>query len=313
MRRVFLKSSRDNTKKLRFNQYLLRILRLLDNLHEISTGGFLKAQLNGSTIYYTEMGDPSSLPVIFLHGFPFDHKMWKKQLEVVGRNYRAIAFDIRGHGESEVGDGQYLIEGHVEDLMALLELLRLQRPVIVGLSMGGYIALRALEKYPDRFSAAVLCDTRSEADTNEGKLKRFAGATLVKTKGSAAFAEGFMGSLFAPESQRAVRDEKEAIRKTMEATSPLSIAGTLIALSARMDTTSSLSSIKIPTLIMVGEFDQLTPPAASEAMHERISGSELFIVPGAAHMSNLENPEFFNEKLLQFLKKVLEIEKGKSR
>jgi pimeloyl-ACP methyl ester carboxylesterase len=239
--------------------------------------------------------------------------MWKKQLEAVGRTYRAIAYDIRGHGASDVGDGQYMIEGHVDDLIALMDHLKLRRPVIVGLSMGGYIALRALEKHPDRFCAAVLCDTRSEADSNEGKLKRFAGLTVVKSRGAAAFAEGFMKSLFAPESEKTTREEREAIRKTITATSPLSIAGTLIALGARTDTTASLSSLKIPTLIMVGESDQLTPPAASEAMHERIPGSELFVVPRAGHMSNLENPEFFNEKLLQFLKKVSDLEGEGSR
>jgi pimeloyl-ACP methyl ester carboxylesterase len=218
--------------------------------------------------------------------------------------YRAIAYDIRGHGESDIGDGQFMIEGHVEDLFALLDHLQIQKTVIVGLSMGGYIALRALEKKPDRFLGAVLCNTRSESDPNEGKLKRFAGLTLVKTKGSAAFAEGFVPNLFAPGNQKSHQKEMEGIRATITRTPPLSIAGTLIALAARTDTTASLPSLKVPTLIMVGEADQLTPPAASEAMHERIPGSELFIVPGAAHMSNLENPDFFNEKLLGFLKRI---------
>jgi pimeloyl-ACP methyl ester carboxylesterase len=230
--------------------------------------------------------------------------MWKGQLEAVGRFYRAIAYDLRGHGESDTGDGQYMIEGHVEDLFALLDHLGIRQTVIVGLSMGGYVALRALEKQPDRFVAAVLCDTRSEADSNEGKLKRFAGQMLVKTKGSTAFADGFVPGLFAPGSEKSRRAEMDEIHRIVSSTTPLSIAGTLIALAARTDTTASLAAIKIPILIMVGEADQLTPPAASEAMHERIAGSELFIVPGAAHLSNIENPEFFNEKLLNFLKRI---------
>ena len=264
----------------------------------------MKAELGRVDLFYEEVGPPTGLPVIFLHGFPFDHTMWSGQLETVGRSYRAIAYDLRGHGKSALADGQYMIEGHVEDLFTLMDHLSVQKTVIVGLSMGGYITLRALEREPDRFLGAVLCDTRSEADSNEGKLKRFAGMKLAKTKGSTAFADGFVPSLFAPENQKSRQKEREEIHRIVSQTSPLSIAGTLIALAARTDTTVSLPAIKVPTLIMVGEADQLTPPAASEAMHERIPGSELFIVPGAAHLSNLENPEFFNEKLLGFLKRI---------
>jgi 3-oxoadipate enol-lactonase len=264
----------------------------------------MKAEVRNGTLFYRETGKESNLPVIFLHGFPFDHSMWDGQLDAAGRFYRAIAYDIRGHGESDTGNGQYMIEGHVEDLFGLMDHLGIEQTVIVGLSMGGYIALRALEKQPERFVGAVLCNTRSEADSNEGKLKRFAGMTLVQTKGSKVFADGFVSALFAPGNEKSKQKEREQIHRVISDTPPLSIAGTLIALAARTDTTASLSAIKVPTLIMVGESDQLTPPAASEAMHERIPGSELFIVPGAAHLSNLENPEFFNEKLLGFLKRV---------
>jgi len=262
------------------------------------------ATINGASIFYVEDGDPSSFPVIFVHGFPFNHKMWIEQLETTGRLYHAIAYDIRGHGESYVGDGQFTIEGHVDDLFALLDHLSLKKVVVVGLSMGGYVALRALEREQDRFVAAVLCDTRSEADSNDAKLKRFANIALVKKEGSAAFAEKFLQVLFAPRSFEAQPEKVRLIREIITKTSPLSIAGTLLALAARTDTTASLSTIKIPTLILVGELDQITPPAAAEAMHERILGSELHIVPHAAHMSNLENTEFFNEKLLYFLKRV---------
>jgi pimeloyl-ACP methyl ester carboxylesterase len=255
-------------------------------------------------IWYIESGVPSGLPVVFIHGFPFSHEMWLPQVEATARSYRAIAYDLRGHGESYVGDGQYMIETHVDDLMGLLDHLKIGKAVVVGLSMGGYIALRAIEKHPGRFLAIALCDTRSEADTNEGKLKRYTNMVLVRTRGSAAFAEGFVTAVFAPESPRTRPEAFNLISRIVRGTQPLSIAGNLLALAARTDTTTSLAGIRVPTLILVGEFDTLTPPAAAEAMHERIPGSELFVVPQAAHMSNLENPEFFNEKLLLFLKKV---------
>jgi 3-oxoadipate enol-lactonase len=257
--------------------------------------------LNGDPFWYVEAGNPSSLPVVFIHGFPFSHEMWNPQIDAASRQYRSIAYDVRGHGRSFVGDGQYTIEGHVDDLIALLDSLSLSSVAVVGLSMGGYIALRALERNPERFLAAVLCDTRSDADGNEGKIRRFTSMRAVKASGAAAFADGFAKAVFAPASLEALPEVVASIRNVISQTPPLSIAGTLLALASRTDTTASLAAIRIPTLIMVGEFDQTTPPSASQAMHAAIKGSELHLVPNAAHMSNLENPAFFNENLLAFL------------
>jgi 3-oxoadipate enol-lactonase len=264
----------------------------------------MHAFLNGASIHFVEQGDSDALPVVFLHGFPFSLEMWKGQMEVVGRHYHAMAYDIRGHGSSDVGDGQYTIEGHVDDLIAFLDYRKITKAVVVGLSMGGYITLRALQRNPDRFLAAVLCDTRSETDTDEGRIRRFASAKAVKLTGSAQFADGFVTAVFAPESIAAKSAAVSIIRSIIAHTPPLSIAGTLIALAARTDTTPALQNIKIPTLILVGEHDAITPPAAAQSMHERIQGSEMHVIPAAAHMSNLENPEEFNGHLLAFLKRV---------
>ncbi len=262
------------------------------------------ATINDVPINYVDLGSSSAMPVLFVHGFPFSHAMWKPQLGEVSRRYRAIAYDIRGHGESYVGDGQYMIEGHVEDMLAFLDMLKIEKTVLVGLSMGGYIALRALERNPERFLAAVLCDTRSEADTNEGKLKRYEGMKSVKKDGSRAFADAFVKGVFARETLARLPGIVEEIHTVIAQTTPLSIAGTLLALACRTDTTPSLPSIRVPTLILVGEQDVTTPPAASESMHAKIPRSELHLIPRAAHMSNLENPEAFNQKLMAFLERV---------
>lgn len=263
--------------------------------------------INGDPFNYVEVGNPSGMPVVFIHGFPFSHEMWKPQLDVMDKRFRAIAYDIRGHGDSYVGDGQYTIEGHVDDLIALLDHLKIQKAVLVALSMGGYITLRALERNPERFRAAVLCDTRSEADGNEGKFKRFASIVAVKKNDSAAFADGFVKNVFAAETFQKNPKAIDQIHTTIRRTPELSIAGTQLALASRTDTTASLPNIKIPVLILVGELDVTTPPAASQAMRDRIHGSELHIIPHAAHMSNIENPEFFNERLLGFLDRVAAI------
>jgi pimeloyl-ACP methyl ester carboxylesterase len=264
----------------------------------------MHAFVNNAHIFYTEEGPAGGLPVLFLHGFPFNHTMWLGQLKAVGAFCRGVAYDIKGHGLSDVGDGQYSIEAHVDDLIAILDTLGIDRAVIAGLSMGGYITLRALERNPERFLAAVLCDTRSEPDTSEARVRRFEGVKTVKREGSALFADTFVKAVFAPESFTRKPDAVAMIHRIIEATPPLSLAGTLLALASRTDTTPSLGKIRIPTLILVGEHDAVTPVDASRSMHELIAGSELHVIPGAGHMSNLENPEAFNEKLTAFLKKV---------
>lgn len=258
-------------------------------------------QLNQADFLLVEQGDQRALPVVFLHGFPFSHAMWQSQLAAVGRDFRAIAYDLRGHGESSIGDGQYTIEGHVDDLLALLDHLAIERAVVVGLSMGGYIALRALERNPERFRGVVLCDTQSVADSAAGRTARAAAGRQVLASGSAAFADEFLPKVFATASFARVPETVAMIRDTIARTPPLAIAGTLLAIAGRTDTTASLARIAVPALILVGEHDALTPPAAARAMHERIPGSVLAVIPDAAHLAPLENPDVVNTHLRDFL------------
>ena len=253
----------------------------------------MKASVNNALLHYIDIGVSTATPVVFIHGFPFNHKMWTfpgGQTEALTSTHRVIAYDVRGHGESEVGDGQYTIEQFVDDLIGLLDHLSISKAVAVGLSMGGYIALRAAERNPDRFRALVLCDTKSEGDSNEAKIKRASSIKAVKANGPQLFAQNFVAGVFTPESFNERPDVVKAIQSIIERTAPLSLCGTMLALAARTDTTSSLTGIAIPTLIMVGERDVLTPPAASQAMKEKIPNSEIHIIPNAAHLSNMENP-----------------------
>ena len=266
--------------------------------------------INNGHLNVADQGPRDGLPVVFLHGFPFSHAMWAPQLATASRRFRTVAYDIRGHGMSDVGEGQYTIEGHVDDLIAILDHLGIMQTVVVGLSMGGYIALRALERDQNRFLGAVLCDTKSEPDANDAKLKRFEAIKAVRQSGSAAFAEGFVRAVFAEESFHKSPEVVAAIKKIIGQTPPLSLVGTLLAMASRTDTTPALTHFLIPTLICVGEKDIITPVAASEAMHRKIPGSTLAIIPNAAHMSNLENPEVFNERLFGFLDEIAARRKG---
>ena len=264
----------------------------------------MKIRINGINLNYQERGLPQGLPIVFIHGFPFSNTMWSPQMMALPQDYRAISFDIRGHGESDVADGQYSIELFTDDLVALLDHLDIQRAVLCGLSMGGYIALRTVERHPERVRALVLCDTRSEPDSNEAKIKRTAQIKAIQSHGAKPFAESFVKAVFAPDTLAKDRQLVAGIQTVIASTSPLSLCGTLLALAARTDTTPALAGINVPTLIMAGEHDAITPPSASHSMQSHIKGSEIHIVPRAAHLSNLENPSFLNEKLLGFLKKL---------
>lgn len=262
----------------------------------------MKIKVNDLTMNYVERGTPGGIPILFVHGFPFNLEMWEPQMRALPNHFRAIAYDIRGHGQSDVGDGQYSIEFFVDDLIALLDHLVVSKTIICGLSMGGYIALRAIERHPDRFNGIVLCDTKSEPDSNESKVKRAVSLKSLKTNGIQQFADGFVKSVLAETTLRSNQSVVQKVKAMIEANSPIGIGGTILALACRTDTTATLSKLSIPTLLLCGEHDALTPPGDAEFMHQRIKGSELHIIPDAAHLSNMENPTFFSDKLVSFLK-----------
>jgi pimeloyl-ACP methyl ester carboxylesterase len=170
--------------------------------------------------------------------------------------------------------------------------------------MGGYIALRAAERHPERVRALVLADTRSETDTNEGKVRRAAQARSVLRDGMKKFADGFLEGALSPETTRTSPATVETVRGMIEATSPAAAAGTLLALAARTDTTPALYAINVPALILAGQHDTITPPTAASSMKEKMRDAELHVITAAGHVSNLEQPGQFNRHLLNFLAKL---------
>lgn len=261
----------------------------------------MRTILNGLKTFYLEAGNPDGLPILLIHGFPFSHEMWDPQIEVLQKRYRVVAYDLRGHGQTGFGDGQYTLEFFVDDLIALLDFLKIQKAILCGLSMGGYIALRTVERNPERVSALILADTQAKADSNETKVKRAAAIKSVKVNGVRAYSESFVKTAFASQSLEEKKDVVEKIRRIIQSNTSLGICGALLALVGRTDTTAALSAFKVPTMILVGENDALTPPAASQEMHSRIADSEIHVILNAAHMSNLENTEEFNRHMLNFL------------
>jgi pimeloyl-ACP methyl ester carboxylesterase len=257
--------------------------------------------LNGYRHWLVEAGPSGGLPVVLVHGFPFSHAAWLPQIDALSDRYRVVAYDLRGLGRTEVGDGQFALESYVDDLVAVLNHLGEDRAVVCGLSMGGYVALRAVEREPSRIRALVLCDTRSGADGNEGKISRAESVADLKRSGMGPFTEAFLPKVLGPTTLGERPEVVSAVEDMVRQQRVTGVVAAQLAMAGRTDTTESLHAIEVPALILVGEEDTLTPPAQAREMAARIPGAELEVIPGAGHLSNLENPQAFNAALAAFL------------
>jgi 3-oxoadipate enol-lactonase len=261
----------------------------------------LKITINNLTISYTDAGSKEAPVILFIHGFPFNKQMWRGQVDALKEDFRVIAYDVRGHGGSAIGDVDFSVDLFVSDLINLLDALKIEKVILCGLSMGGYIALRALEQHAHRFSALLLCDTQCVADSKEGKEKRMKAIESIQTHGVPMYAKASIMNLFAEESFKTRPDVIGAIQRVIQQTSADTLCRTLAALAQRNETCSRLEEIKIPTLILVGREDKITPVTAARFMHERIKNSTLTIIDHAGHLTNLENPADFNQELKRFV------------
>ena len=259
--------------------------------------------INGLSVH--DLGDKNKQTIILIHGFPFDYTMWTSQIRALQKEYRVIAYDIRGLGRSYVGDGQYTMEFFVDDLFWLMHEMDLGQPVICGLSMGGYIALRAVERDQSRFKGLILLDTKADADDDAGKIKRSDGINKINTDGLDTFVDDLIPNLFADESLENMRSTVENITNVCKSNNATGVKGSLLAMACRTSTKSFLKKIKIPTLVMGGSFDKLTPPPVMREMADKIKDSEYGIVPRAGHMSPVENPSYVNDMLCGFMKKKI--------
>lgn len=240
--------------------------------------------------------------VLLLHAFPLDRSMWSESIEALAPHFRVIAPDLRGHGGSPAPAGPYLMADHVADTVALLDRLGVASVAVVGVSMGGYVAMNLLAAHPDRVWAAVLADTRAGADSDEGRRGRAEQARRVQAEGLASFIAQQLPKMFAPAT---LRDRPEvAARYTaiVQATRPAAIVAQLAGLAARPDTTAALERVTCPTLILVGAEDVLTPPAEAQAMAALVRGSQVEVLEGAGHLANLELPAQFNRRIVEFLR-----------
>jgi pimeloyl-ACP methyl ester carboxylesterase len=227
--------------------------------------------------------------------------MWDIQVEALKENYRVIAYDIRGHGNSDPGIDEFFIELFVNDLLRLMEKLGIKKSILCGLSLGGYIALNAVLKYPDRFDRLILNDTQCIADTSEIKENRCQAIIRIMKNGVEEYADESIKKLFSPGSFTKRKNVIAEVKEMIISTPKQTLCNTLHALAERKETCSRLQEINIPVLIMVGKEDKITPIAAARQMHEKILNSKLEVIQRAGHLSNLENAIAFNTHLVTFL------------
>jgi len=246
-------------------------------------------------------GNEQNPAIIFVHGFPYDHTMWNKQVEYFDNIFFCITYDIRGLGASKVGDGQFTMEKFAEDLFSIIEELKLKKPILCGLSMGGYLAFRAIEINQDVFKSVIFCDTKSQSDSDEIKLRRANKIKQINKVGLDVFVEEFVPTCFSDNYKLNFTEKYNEIKFLCKTNNPIGVKGALLAMISRTDSTSFLSKIKIPSLLLCGEFDTLTPPALMEDIASKIPNSKFLVVPNSGHMSPIENPDFVNNAIETFL------------
>jgi 3-oxoadipate enol-lactonase len=260
----------------------------------------LIAVVNSVEIGYDDVGAANGVPALFIHAFPLNRTMWAPQVSAMLERCRCVAADLRGFGES-VRQPPYSMEQYAADLAGLLDQLHIQKVVLVGCSMGGYVAFEFWRRYRDRVRAMVLVDTRASADTDEAIQRRRQQIELVRAEGSTAIANAQIASMVGKSTREKQPDTYDAVHRMIAQAPADGIAGALEAIIRRPDSSPDLPRIDVPTLVVVGDEDAITPVKEARAMHEKIPGSVLQVIGGAGHLSSMERPAAFNHVLTEFI------------
>jgi pimeloyl-ACP methyl ester carboxylesterase len=243
--------------------------------------------------------------LLLIHGFPHDATLWEHQINALSDVAQLIAPDLRGFGSNAAEPGPDLrIEDYATDLLKLLNDRGIEKVIVAGLSMGGYVALSFLEKYPDRVRALILCNTRAEADDEAGRKKRYEVVEKAMNGGVPVIARELLPKMLAERTKNEQPEEVRKLEEMMLRQPPEAIAAASKAMATRKDQREFLRSIKIPVLIITGDQDPIMPLPTSELMHTSIIGSEMNVLKDAAHLSNIDRPAEFNAAVRDFLQKL---------
>ncbi|MBM4075755.1 MAG: alpha/beta hydrolase [Planctomycetes bacterium] len=240
--------------------------------------------------------------ILFVHGFPLNHTMWSAQIVEFAKTHRVIAPDLRGFGGTDGALYSVSMEQFADDLADLLDALSIRSPVtFCGLSMGGYIGWQFVQKYRHRVSHLIVCDSKAAADSSDAATNRLKMADIVLRDGPEPVAWAMMPKLFAKCSSDHCPAAIESVRRMVMATNPIAIAAAHRGMAVRPDVTGILPTIQTPTLIVCGEHDTISPPAEMESIASAIPRSRYVVVPNAGHMAPMEQPEFVNRVIREFV------------
>lgn len=261
---------------------------------------------------HEEHGPATGPTVTLLHGFPFDRRMWGPTAKVLAEaGYHVILPDLRGHGKSPLGDGPSTMEAMARDVAVLLDRVGAKPGPLLGFSMGGYVALQMGIREREVVRALALVDTRAEADTPEAARGRLATIADVKAHGMKALVDAFVPKLFHPDTPQRKPQVVDLCRRMVLENSPDGAIAALDGMRLRPDVRGKLANIPLPCIAMVGEDDQVTPPDSVSRMGQAFRGSDFALIPKAAHLAPLENPEAFHRNLLDWLARVAPVAKAR--
>ena len=260
-----------------------------------------ESRASGGMMSYRELGDGPGEPLVLLHAFPLNGRMFEPQMKAFSEGRRVVAPDYPGFGRSTRTPAQPDIRYYAEGVLGLLDRLGLERVVLGGVSMGGYVALGCMRLFPERVSGLILADTRPDADSEETRENRKNMARRVADEGVEVLIELQMRRLLARDTLEKNEEVVEEVRTMILESSPGGVVAALGAMRERPDSTPLLEKIEVPTLVIGGEEDGISSPEVMEAMAEKIPDSRHVTLPRAGHLSNLEAPEGFNAALKEFL------------
>jgi 3-oxoadipate enol-lactonase len=243
-------------------------------------------------------------PVVLLHPFPCHHEFWNPVAAALDSRYRLILPDLRGHGDSEIGEGPALMQKHASDITRLLDAAGVGKAAFVGCSIGGYILFEFWRRFRERVTSLALCDTRPQADTAEGRSNRLKAAAAVLEQGTEPFIESMIPKLMGRTTMATRPDLVDGARAMMRKMSAEDISLVLRGMAERPDSVADLKSIDAPTLVVIGEEDVLSTVADGELMRQNIAGSQLKVIPKAGHYAPWEQPESVGTVLRQFLDSI---------
>ena len=254
------------------------------------------------SLEYDDVG--IGISVLMIHGYPLDRALWRSQIEGLQGVARLIAPDLRGFGQSGDAPETMTMDDYASDLKALIDSLSLEQVVLCGLSMGGYVALAFLARYPQAVKGLILANTRAAADSEQAREGRYASVKKAFDEGVPAIAEAMLPKMLTEDTLANRPTLVTYVRSMMAGQQASGVAAALRGMAARPDRGELLRSIDVPTLIITGGADTLIPASESEAMAGAIPGSRLVVIPGAAHLPNVEQPEAFNAAVEELLGKV---------